>query len=300
MMNDHIENSPNVSVIGLGDMGSGLARTLLAAGYSVSVWNRSRDKVDAVASVGAIACSTPKEAVQANDHVVICVADYSVWNRIIEDHDLHDDFEGRCIIQLTGGTFEEVQTHAAFIESHGGRIADGAIMCFPRQLGTSDASLLMSGSPTVLEECDGLLTSLAPDWTNLGDDVRLPSILSRSLVAGILTSFVGFLNGMAVCRAAGISLDVYKAHAIKANAIVPAEQNRLVDAVREGRTEETQASIDTWAGAHQTIHAVADAMGTNLVLQNAVKDVLKLGQDMGLGDHDLSALIKVFAPDQDR
>ncbi len=297
-MNDHVGTSQSVSVIGLGDMGSSLARTLIEAGYQVSVWNRSRDKVDAIVSAGGIACSTPKEALLSNTHVLVCVADYSVWNRIIEDHSLQNEFKDRCLIQLTGGTFEEVVTHAAFIESHGGRLADGAIMCFPRQLGTSDASLLMSGVPAVLDECDDLLRTLAPDWTNLGDDVRLPSILSRSLVAGILTSFVGFLNGMAVCRAAGISLDVYKSHAIKANAIVPAEKNRLVDAVREGRTEETQASIDTWAGAHQTIHAVADAMGTNLVLQNAVKDVLKLGQDMGLGDHDLSALIKVFAPDQ--
>ena len=34
----------DVSVIGLGDMGSALARTLLDSGYSVTVWNRSADK----------------------------------------------------------------------------------------------------------------------------------------------------------------------------------------------------------------------------------------------------------------
>ncbi|MEE2908358.1 MAG: NAD(P)-binding domain-containing protein, partial [Planctomycetota bacterium] len=212
----------SVSVIGLGDMGSGLARTLIEAGYRVSVWNRSRDKVDAIATLGGIACNNPKEAIQANTHVVVCVSDYSVWNRIIEDQDLHLEFKSKCIIQLTGGTFDEVQEHAAFIESNGGRIADGAIMCFPRQLGTADASLLMSGAPAVLDDCAGLFETLAPDWTNLGEDVRKPSILSRALVAGILTSFVGFMNGMAVCRASGISLDVYKELANKANAFVPA------------------------------------------------------------------------------
>ena len=34
----------DISVIGLGDMGSALARTLLNNGYSVTVWNRSADK----------------------------------------------------------------------------------------------------------------------------------------------------------------------------------------------------------------------------------------------------------------
>ena len=33
----------DVSVIGLGAMGSGIARTLLARGCRVSVWNRSRE-----------------------------------------------------------------------------------------------------------------------------------------------------------------------------------------------------------------------------------------------------------------
>ena len=34
----------DISVIGLGDMGSALANTLLNNGYSVTVWNRSADK----------------------------------------------------------------------------------------------------------------------------------------------------------------------------------------------------------------------------------------------------------------
>ena len=47
----------DISVIGLGDMGSALAQTLLKNGYSVTVWNRSADKADPLMAAGAALAS---------------------------------------------------------------------------------------------------------------------------------------------------------------------------------------------------------------------------------------------------
>ena len=293
-MKEQIQASRNVSVIGLGAMGAGIARTFLEAGWEVAVWNRSRDKVDALMTKGATGCATPAEALEASTHVVVCLAGYSVWRTIIEDHGLQNALGGKCIIQLTGGALDEVEDHASFLATHGARLVEGAIMCYPRQLGTSDGSILASGAAEVLVECDGLLRVLAPDWTNLGEDITRPAVLSRSLVSGILISLLGFVNGMAMCQAAGISLDVYKEHLDKASAFLPEEKQRLLEAVRDGKTEETEASISTWAGGNQTVRSVAESMGTNLVLQDAVRAVLQEGERMGLGEHDLSAMIEVF------
>ena len=298
-MNDTHHSPEGVSVIGLGAMGAGLAQAFLESGCRVSVWNRSRDKVDALVAQGAIACDTPAEALDANDHVVVCLSTYAAWQKIIEEHSLTGHFKDTCIIQLTTGTLDEVGEHAAMISESGGLIADGALMCFPRQLGTSDASLLVSGDPAVLDGCDPLLRMLAPAWTNLGEDITKPTVLSRSLTAGIVTSLVGYMNGVAMCRAGGISLDLYMQHTVKANAILRAEKDRLAEAVRDGETEDTQASIETWAEAHDSVHSVAGALGTHLILQDAVKAVFKDGQRAGLGEHDLSALVDVFDPSAD-
>ncbi len=294
-MSDHAESTQDVSVIGLGAMGAAIARTFIDADCRVAVWNRSRGKVDALVSDGAIACDGPADALDASRHVVVCLSGYSAWRSLIEDHDLEAHLNGRCIIQVTGGTIDEVREHASFIEAHGGRIADGALMCFPSQLGTDDASLLVSGASDVLDDCDPLLRKIDPAWTNLGDDITKPAVLSRALTAGIVTSLIGLVNGIAICRAGGISLDVYMEHADKANGILPVEKRRLIEAVRDGHTEETQASVRVWEEAHQTIHSVAGTLGTNLLLQDAVKAVFQEGERMGLGDHDLSALVDVFS-----
>ncbi|TCP34752.1 NAD(P)-dependent oxidoreductase [Sphingomonas sp. BK235] len=51
-----------IGFIGLGQMGSAMARNLIAAGHEVSVWNRSADRVAPLVAAGAHAAASPAEA----------------------------------------------------------------------------------------------------------------------------------------------------------------------------------------------------------------------------------------------
>ena len=290
--------SPEVSVIGLGAMGSGIARTLIEGGCKVSVWNRSRAKVDDLVAVGAIGCNEPKEALDANTIVIVCVSDYVVWRHIIQEHSLASHFEDTCIIQLTTGTIDDVQTHASLIQDNGGRLVEGAVMCYPRNLGTDEAALLLSGAPNVLEECAPILSTLDENWKSLGEDINQPSVLSRSLMSGLTGALMGLVNGAAICRAGGVSLDVFMKFNEGTNSILLAEQKRLIEAIRDGRTEENEASIKAWREGNQALNSVAASLGTNLTLQNSIQAVFQEGKRRGLDEHDLSALVDVFDPGQ--
>ncbi len=72
-----------IGVVGLGIMGAGMARNYLKHGYSVYVWNRSQDKVEALVSDGAIACPSPRDASEQADIVFEVTASdessRSVW-----------------------------------------------------------------------------------------------------------------------------------------------------------------------------------------------------------------------------
>ena len=288
------EAGPGVSVIGLGSMGAGIARTFMNSGCDVSVWNRSRGKVDALVEEGARACDGPADAFRANTHVVVCLTDYDAWKAIVEAEGLDDCFKDACVIQLTTGTIEMVLDHAAFIARHGGRLADGAVMCYPRDLGTESGSLLMAGAPDVLEACDPLLSRLAPAWTNLGEDVRKPTILSRALMVDVGLSLIGVVNGVSLARAGGISLDDFLEHTRTVGSIIPDEKVRLIKAIRDGNTKETQATINAWGEGQKAVRSVAASLGTNRVLQDAVGDVFAKAEKLGLGQDDLSALTEVF------
>ncbi|HEX6546590.1 MAG TPA: NAD(P)-binding domain-containing protein, partial [Bryobacteraceae bacterium] len=49
----------NVAFIGLGNMGSPMARNLLRAGHRVTVYNRTRAKAEALAGEGAVVADSP-------------------------------------------------------------------------------------------------------------------------------------------------------------------------------------------------------------------------------------------------
>jgi 3-hydroxyisobutyrate dehydrogenase len=66
---------PCIGFIGLGLMGSPMTSCLLAAGYTVNVWNRSVEKLAAVVAKGAHAKASIAEVVQASDIVMTCVTD---------------------------------------------------------------------------------------------------------------------------------------------------------------------------------------------------------------------------------
>src|SRR5438874_8549365 len=63
-----------ISVIGLGAMGSALARTLLQADHHVTVWNRTAAKMDPLLALGAKGATDIVDAVATSPLILVCVA----------------------------------------------------------------------------------------------------------------------------------------------------------------------------------------------------------------------------------
>lgn len=64
---------PRVGFIGLGQMGAPMARNVMAAGYSLTVHNRSRGIVEEFAREGARAAASPREIAESVDVLLTCV-----------------------------------------------------------------------------------------------------------------------------------------------------------------------------------------------------------------------------------
>lgn len=64
-----------IGFIGLGVMGKPMAKNLLKAGYALTVWNRTKSKMEELLSLGATGASSPKEVAENSDVVIIMVTD---------------------------------------------------------------------------------------------------------------------------------------------------------------------------------------------------------------------------------
>jgi 3-hydroxyisobutyrate dehydrogenase-like beta-hydroxyacid dehydrogenase len=73
--------SMKVGFIGLGNMGSAIARNLIKAGHSLTVYNRTRSRAEAFASLGARVAEIPAQAAADVEALITMLAD----NAAVED-----------------------------------------------------------------------------------------------------------------------------------------------------------------------------------------------------------------------
>jgi len=62
-----------IGFIGLGVMGNPMAKNLLAAGYSLTVLDRNKPKMEELVSLGAATAGSPREVAESSDVVIIMV-----------------------------------------------------------------------------------------------------------------------------------------------------------------------------------------------------------------------------------
>ena len=73
-----------VAVVGLGGMGSRIARRLLEAGHPVVVWNRTPAKAAELVELGATQAETPAEAAREADAVITMLANPEALWSVVE------------------------------------------------------------------------------------------------------------------------------------------------------------------------------------------------------------------------
>lgn len=78
---------PSLGYIGLGLMGRPMALRLLAAGYRVAVWNRSREKLAPLVAQGATAVESPAAMARVVDIVMMCVTDQRAAEMVVFGND---------------------------------------------------------------------------------------------------------------------------------------------------------------------------------------------------------------------
>lgn len=73
-----------IGFVGLGIMGSPMARNLVKAGFKVSVYNRTRTHTAAFADLGCAVASTPKALAEMSDTVITMVSDPAAMEAVLE------------------------------------------------------------------------------------------------------------------------------------------------------------------------------------------------------------------------
>jgi 3-hydroxyisobutyrate dehydrogenase-like beta-hydroxyacid dehydrogenase len=199
-----------VSFVGLGEMGSAVARAALSDAYRTTVWNRNPDKATALVDAGARPASTAADAVASSDLIVVCLFDRQSVHDVLDP--LTDRLAGRRLLNLTTTSPEGARELALWAADIGVDYLDGGIMATPEMIGTPQSSVLYSGSQRLYDDYRDLLEL----WGNaeyFGDDAGMASLYDLALLSGMYVMFAGFFHGAAMVGAAGVPAKEFAARA---------------------------------------------------------------------------------------
>ncbi|MFF2715668.1 NAD(P)-dependent oxidoreductase [Streptomyces sp. NPDC058011] len=197
-----------VTLLGLGAMGTALARTWLAAGHPLTVWNRSPGRGAELAREGARVAGTAAEAVAASPLVVTCLLDDASVRAALADADL----TGKDLVDLTTSTPAESRDRAAWAAERGARFLDGGIMAIPPMIGVPEAGgyVFYSGSREVFDARREVLA--VPTATRyVGEEFGLAALYDVALLSAMNAMFAGARHAAALVADAGIDQKAFGA-----------------------------------------------------------------------------------------
>jgi 3-hydroxyisobutyrate dehydrogenase len=159
-----------VAVLGLGIMGAGMARQLVAKGFDVTVWNRDVAKTAALAMVGARVAGSPAQAVAGADIVIAMLANddasRNVW--LGDQGALAAMRPDAVAIESSTLTVEWIRELAAAANQRGIAFLDAPVTGSKAQAETGALSFLVGGAAAVLERVQPALAAMGKSITHLG------------------------------------------------------------------------------------------------------------------------------------
>ncbi|MYR95276.1 MULTISPECIES: NAD(P)-dependent oxidoreductase [unclassified Streptomyces] len=195
-----------LTLLGLGAMGTALARTWLAAGHPLTVWNRSPGRSAELALRGARVADTAADAVAASPLVITCLLDDASVREALADADL----TGKDLIDLTTSTPAESRARAGWAAERGARFLDGGIMAVPPMIGAPEAGgyILYSGPRALFDEHRDVL-SVPAATRYVGEESGRAALYDVALLSAMTAMFAGARHAFALVENAGVDREEF-------------------------------------------------------------------------------------------
>lgn len=281
-----------VSVIGLGAMGSALAREFLKKGHPTTIWNRSAEKAATLVKKGAIHAAKAADAITVSPLVVVCVLDYDAMYEIFDS--VGNALSGRVLVNATSGTPEQAREAAAWAAQYGADYLDGAIMSGPEGVGQPEHLLLYSGSQDAFRVHQSTLTSLGAGTTYLGADPALVALYDAALLGLMWSTVSGWLHSAALLGTEGVDAKEFTPFAIRWLSTVTKIMPEFASQVDDRHYPGDESALGMQAAAMDHLIHVSRSRGISGDLISVIKNLSEQAIAAGYGDHSLTSLMEVI------
>jgi 3-hydroxyisobutyrate dehydrogenase-like beta-hydroxyacid dehydrogenase len=289
------EMSMDVGFIGLGNMGHAMARNLLKGGHRVTVYNRSREKAEALAADGANVAASSAEACR-NPVVITMLAEDSAVEAIMFGDGAGLSALAQGALHVSMSTIS-VALSDRLAEAHrkaGQAYVAAPVFGRPEAAAAAKLFIIAAGAPSAVALCQPLFDAMGQRTFIIGDK---PSSANLVKLSGnfLLASMIECLGeAFALTRKGGI--DPHSYLEIVTNTLFSAPAYKTYGAlIADQQYEPAGFSMALGLKDIRLALNAADALAVPMPAASLVRDHFLAGMAQGAGQSDWSALARLSA-----
>jgi len=277
--------------IGLGIMGSAMATNLVRAGFDVTAWNRSPEKVAGLVALGATLAPSPREVIETCPVTFAMLADPAAAEAVCFGPNgvLEGMAPGKGYVDMSTVDAETSRRIGGAVTAKGGRFLEAPVSGSRKPAEEGTLVVLAAGDRSLFEEALPGLERMGKKILHLGEtgNGATMKLVVNMVMGGMMAAFC---EGLALGEKGGLALtdilDVLDAGAL-ANPMF-----RLKGGQMAKGDYSTAFPLKHMQKDLRLAVALGDRLGQPLFSAAAANESFKRARDMGLGDADFSALYR--------
>ncbi len=195
--------SSRVAVLGTGIMGTGIARSLLRAGFEVAVWNRSPERAAPLAASGALIAATPAEAVAEAEVVFVVLFDADSVIAVLEES-IEAGHPDAVWVQASTIGLDGARRVSELAARH--RVAMVETMMMGTRPQAEDGTLILigGGSPGLFARVQQQIQAISARIVHAGDRIGDGTAVKLACNSWVAVSAAGTAQALALVQAQGL------------------------------------------------------------------------------------------------
>jgi 3-hydroxyisobutyrate dehydrogenase-like beta-hydroxyacid dehydrogenase len=284
-----------VGFAGLGDMGQVIVPRLLAAGHTVTGWNRTKEKAEPLLKRGMLWAQTPRQLASLSEVVFSMVTDSEAVKALALGHDgiIHGLSKDAVYLDMSTIDPETSRAVAAEFAKAGKIMMDAPISGTTLTVRNGNASVMVAGDPKAFERVKPLLLAIGPKLTYVGAQglaVHMKVALNMTLVIGV----IGFCEGVALAEKGGVRREAAVDAMLKSVVTSPVIEYRAPLILEGHISDATYGNVNLQQKDMLLALTLGRKLGVPAPLGAAANEMLNACRGLGLERNDFVTVYEVY------
>ena len=280
--------------IGLGAMGSRMAKRLLDAGYTVVGYNRTAAKAQPLVAAGMKLAASPRQVAEGSEVIFSMVSDTEALEAIAQGPDgVLGGLRRRATwVEMSTVSPSATRRLGEAVSARDATLLDGPVSGSVITLEQGQLSIMIGGDAAALDRVREYLLAIGPTITHVGP-LGLAVTMKIATNLGLAVQMLAFSEAVLLAEKAGIARERAVESLLKSVIASPMLRYRGPFVLRA--PEAALFNVPMMQKDLELALELGHQMGVPLPTTALTQSMLSAARALGLGDHDFAAVFDVLA-----